>query len=59
MAAFNNFSAFVFGSPLPNTALLQNNAPIAFPTTGIGAFNPLTMKDPYLDRLQLDLIYKF
>jgi len=44
---------------LPNTALLQNNALIAFPTTGIGAFNPLTMKDPFLNRLQLDLIYKF
>src|SRR5947208_8228962 len=27
---------------LPNTALLQNNAPVAFPTTGFGAFNPLT-----------------
>jgi hypothetical protein len=44
---------------LPNTALLQNNVNIPFPTTGIGAFNPLTMKDPYLNRLQLDLIYKF
>ena len=44
---------------LPNTALLQNNPLISFPTTGIGAFNPLTMKDPYLNRLQLDLIYKF
>jgi hypothetical protein len=44
---------------LPNTALLQNNPLIAFPTTGIGAFNPLAMKDPYLNRLQLDLIYKF
>lgn len=43
----------------PNGLQAQNNAPIAFPTTGIGAFNPLTMKDPYLNRLQLDLIYKF
>ncbi len=46
---------------LPNTALLQNNVPINsnFPTKGLGAFDPLTMKDPYLNRLQLDLIYKF
>jgi hypothetical protein len=44
---------------LPNTALLQNNVLNPFPTTGIGAFDPLTMKDPFLNRLQLDLIYKF
>src|SRR4051812_10013947 len=44
---------------LPNTALLQNNVLNPFPTTGIGAFNPATMKDPWLNRLQLDLIYKF
>jgi hypothetical protein len=43
----------------PFGQLAQNNAPIAFPTTGFNAFNPLTMKDPWLNRLQLDLIYKF
>ncbi len=38
---------------------LQQNALIAFPLTGVGAFNPVTMKDPFLNRMQFDVIYKF
>jgi len=38
---------------------LQQNALIGFPLTGVGAFNPLTTKDPWLNRMQFDVIYKF
>jgi hypothetical protein len=38
---------------------LQQNALIGFPLTGFGAFNPQTMKDPWLNRMQFDVIYKF
>jgi hypothetical protein len=34
-------------------ATLQNAPIFAAP------FNPLTMKDPYQDRLQVDVVYKF
>ena len=44
---------------------IQQNALVTFPTSftaptpNVGVFDPRTMKDPFLNRMQFDVVYKF